>query len=268
MIKSRYPIINLNGYEKSSTNRTKRSPADRTIERIPHGIETLLQDEVLGLAPESGRAVLYRSRREDGDGTAHRQEMAETVRRRRHQRPGGTSRQGPQADNGLFGRGGRPPCDRAGQAKREQGTGGMAASQRQGGQRVDVQAFFIGIGAGYKRIRKRPRGKPSPQLYEYKAGKLQELEKEADDGKTDLYYADESHVCTEGYVPLRMAVPRRGCQRAFAEREPPQHIRNDLQGQPSRRLHLKERHNRREAGGLPRQAVHAAQAEEDRHRAR
>ena len=77
----------------------------------------------------------------------------------------------------------------------------MAASQRQGGQRVDLQAFFISIGARYKRIRKRPRGKPSPQLYEYKAEKLQELEQKASEGRIDLFYADESHVCTEGYVP-------------------------------------------------------------------
>jgi len=91
--------------------------------------------------------------------------------------------------------------DRTGQAEREQGSGGMAAGQRQGSQRVDVQAFFISIGARYKRIRKRPRGKPSPQLYEYKAEKLQELEQKAEEGKIDLYYADESHVCTEGYVP-------------------------------------------------------------------
>ena len=77
----------------------------------------------------------------------------------------------------------------------------MAAGQRQGSQRVDVQAFFISIGARYKRIRKRPRGKPSPRLYEYKAEKLQELEQKAEDGRIDLYYADESHVCTEGYVP-------------------------------------------------------------------
>jgi transposase len=77
----------------------------------------------------------------------------------------------------------------------------MAAGQRQGGQRVDLQAFFISIGARYKRIRKRPRGKPSPQLYEYKAEKLQELEQKASEGRIDLFYADESHVCTEGYVP-------------------------------------------------------------------
>ena len=90
---------------------------------------------------------------------------------------------------------------RAGQAEREQGPGGMAAGQRQGSQRVDVQAFFISIGARYKRIRKRPRGKPSPQLYEYKAEKLQELEQKAEGGLIDLFYADESHICTEGYVP-------------------------------------------------------------------
>ena len=65
-----------------------------------------------------------------------------------------------------------------------------------------------------------------------------------------------------------MAVPRRGRQRAFAEREPPQHIRDDRQGQPLRRLHVEGEHRLRQAGGLPRQAVHAAQAEEDRHRAR
>ena len=118
-----------------------------------------------------------------------------------HQGAGDASRQGTQADNGLLGRGGCPSCDRTGQAKREQGTRGMAAGQRQGCQRVDLQAFFISIGARYKRIRKRPRGKPSPQLYEYKAEKLQELEQKASEGRIDLFYADESHVCTESYVP-------------------------------------------------------------------
>ena len=198
---SRYHRTNLKGYEKSSTIRAKRSPAVGTRERIPQGRETLLQDEVLGIAPESGGAVRLGSRREDRDGTAYREKMAETVRGGRHQRPGNASRQGTQADYGLLGRGSRPSGDRAGQAEREQGTGGMATGQRQGSQRVDVQAFFISIGARYKRIRKRPRGKPSPQLYEYKAEKLQELEQKAGEGKIDLYYADESHVCTEGYVP-------------------------------------------------------------------
>ena len=57
------------------------------------------------------------------------------------------------------------------------------------------------IGARYKRIRKRPRGKPSPQLYAYKKEKLQELEELDSKGELVIYYADESHVCTNGYVP-------------------------------------------------------------------
>ncbi len=44
-------------------------------------------------------------------------------------------------------------------------------------------------------------GIPSLQLYAYKTEKLQELEHLNMDGKIDLYYADESHVCTEVYVP-------------------------------------------------------------------
>ena len=61
--------------------------------------------------------------------------------------------------------------------------------------------FFRNIGARYKRIRKRPRGKPSPQLYAYKKEKLQELEEHDSKGELVQYYADESHVCTNGYVP-------------------------------------------------------------------
>lgn len=84
---------------------------------------------------------------------------------------------------------------------REQGQGCLGAGYGQGSERDDLQAFFIGIGARYKRIRKRPRGIPSPQLYEYKSEKLQELERQAEEGRITLFYADESHTCTEGYVP-------------------------------------------------------------------
>jgi len=77
----------------------------------------------------------------------------------------------------------------------------MAAGIGQGGEREHIQSFFIRIGARYRRIRKRPKGKPSPQLYEYKTEKLQELERQAGAGLINLYYGDESHICTEGYVP-------------------------------------------------------------------
>ena len=66
---------------------------------------------------------------------------------------------------------------------------------------LTFKRFFISLGARYKRIRKRPRGVPSPQLYEYKVEKLQELESQASEGRIRLYYADESHTCTERYVP-------------------------------------------------------------------
>ena len=106
-----------------------------------------------------------------------------------------------QTYHGLFGRGSSESRNRARQTECEQGTTGMAGRYRQGSQRHDLQTFFKRIGARYKRIRKRPKGKPSPQLYDYKFEKLQELESLSAQGRLDLYYADESHICTEGYVP-------------------------------------------------------------------
>ena len=73
---SRYQRTNLIEYEKSSTIRTKRNPTDGPRERIPHGRETLLQDEVLGLTPESGGAV----RLEVGARTAMEQHTVNKAR--------------------------------------------------------------------------------------------------------------------------------------------------------------------------------------------
>ena len=72
---------------------------------------------------------------------------------------------------------------------------------RQESKRKYLPGFFIRIGARYRRIRKRPKGRPSPHLYAYKSQKLQELVQQEKDGLIDLYYGDESHVCTDGYVP-------------------------------------------------------------------
>lgn len=113
----------------------------------------------------------------------------------------------PESHHGLLGRGSCASSYRTGQAECKQSQGRMAAGNGKRGERSDVQTFFIRIGAKYKRIRKRPRGVPSPQLYEYKFGKLQELEQQGRDGHIDLYYADESHVCTGGYVPYGWQLP-------------------------------------------------------------
>jgi transposase len=83
----------------------------------------------------------------------------------------------------------------------------MLGSYGERGERPDVQTFFISIGARYKCIRKRPRGVPLPQLYKYKFGKLQELERQESQECITLYYADESHVCTGGYVPYGWQLP-------------------------------------------------------------
>jgi len=74
----------------------------------------------------------------------------------------------------------------------------MLPARKRANRRSNV---FIRIGARYRRIRKRPKGKPSPQLYAYKTEKQQELEDLFEKGSIDLFYGDESHICTEGYVP-------------------------------------------------------------------
>ena len=127
--------------------------------------------------------------------------LGKTLPGRRYCRFDNTPRPWTQAYNGLLGRRSGPQGYRAGQAEREESQGILAAGLRQGSERKYIPGFFIRIGARYRRIRKRPKGKPSPQLYAYKTEKLQELEKQAKDGLIDLYFADESHVCTEGYVP-------------------------------------------------------------------
>lgn len=46
-----------------------------------------------------------------------------------------------------------------------------------------------------------------PEYYEYKVAKIKELEQLCQKGKIDLYYGDESHVCSEGYVPYGWQFP-------------------------------------------------------------
>lgn len=49
--------------------------------------------------------------------------------------------------------------------------------------------------------------KPSPQLVELKVLQLQELVKLWKSGLIDLWFGDESHVCTSGYVPYGWQFP-------------------------------------------------------------
>jgi transposase len=44
-------------------------------------------------------------------------------------------------------------------------------------------------------------------LYRFKVECLKELEKLSEKGQIDLFYGDESHICTEGYVPYGWQFP-------------------------------------------------------------
>ena len=77
----------------------------------------------------------------------------------------------------------------------------VGSGDRTYGKRIHTTPFFKNIGARYKRIRLRPQGSPGPQCYEYKKEKLKELKVLSNEGHIDLFFGDESHVCTQGYVP-------------------------------------------------------------------
>ena len=188
-------------YGQNQTSHIERQRTQGVGGRFPQRDQPLFPD-----ALPCGTAQINRSFRQgswiaDGNVAHIGKLMGKAFHAGRDHWAGDPSGTWAQADNGQYGRGSCPQGHRGGQAEREQSAGSLAESHGQGSERPDIQAFFISIGARYKRIRKRPRGVPSPQLYTYKTEKLQELEQLNRGGKIDLYYADESHVCTEGYVP-------------------------------------------------------------------
>lgn len=174
---------------------------------LPHWREPLLSNALPRRIAQIGRSEFRTSWRRDRNDSPECQWLGEAVRNRRDRRLAHPSGAGAQTHYGLLGRRCGPQSHRIGPAKRPFRQGSLAEILRQRGKRVDLQAFFIRIGARYRRIRKRPRGVPSPQLYEYKTGKLQELEQLYAKGEINLFYGDESHVCTEGYVPYGWQFP-------------------------------------------------------------
>lgn len=112
-----------------------------------------------------------------------------------------------QAHNGRYGHSSSKAGDRGRYDTCEEYQRGMAECNRQGSRRVYIQTFFRSLGARFGRIRLRPKGKSSPHFHEWKVNKLQELEGFSANGLIDLYYGDESHVCTQGYVPYGWKLP-------------------------------------------------------------
>lgn len=91
--------------------------------------------------------------------------------------------------------------------KPEIGQGRLREGDRHHGIPLHAETFFRSLGAGYKRIRLTPKGEPSPQLLESAVERLQELDKLEISGHIDLFFGDESHVCTSGYVPYGWQFP-------------------------------------------------------------
>ena len=72
------------------------------------------------------------------------------------------------------------------------------------GQRVqhdNAQAFSQKHRCRYKRLRKRPKGQPNPDVYALRVECLAELERLSEQGHLDLFYGDESGVTLEPCVP-------------------------------------------------------------------
>ena len=113
----------------------------------------------------------------------------------------------PQTDNGLYRRNIGSGSRIAREAKCESSQEFMGGIIGKEGKRDNIQTFFRSSGARYKRIPKRPRMNPSPHLYAIKREKLQVLEKLSNQGLIDLFFGDESHVCTQGYVPYGWQFP-------------------------------------------------------------
>lgn len=188
-------------YGKDKDTNTERSGTYRFGEGVPFRVMPSFSHAVQGSAYEGGRFSGAGDIDLCGIHTGCDIPVAETVpgtgagwaaRERRPWR---------EASHGLI-----RPYSRGGSHKetaheRKDRKGGMGGILRQKGERPDIQTFFSSIDARYKRIRKRPRGKPSSQLEDLKKEQLQELVKLWEDGYIDLRFGDESHVCTSGYVP-------------------------------------------------------------------
>lgn len=70
-----------------------------------------------------------------------------------------------------------------------------------------LSLVFKKLGGRYKRIRRRVKGKPDKAIYDHKKQVLAQLETLSKGGLIDLFYSDESHVCSEGYVPYGWQFP-------------------------------------------------------------
>ena len=64
-----------------------------------------------------------------------------------------------------------------------------------------IKRILRNLDFSWRRIRKKPKGKPDPAEYARKKAELEELKQQAERREIDLYYVDESGFCLVPYVP-------------------------------------------------------------------
>lgn len=203
---------NTYDYSKEETNITYRGRTSAIGGRIQIWYRPQIPCPLSGNTSQERTAFKCGSLTETGCIRSVCIQLDETICLRRYIRTENKARPGPQANNGLLGRGIGQRCCIPGTTKREVRQGTMGEIFREDSKQHYLQTFFRSFGARYKRIPKRPRVTPSPQLYAIKREKLQELENLSNQGLIDLFFGDESHVCTmyhtAGSSPERMSLYR------------------------------------------------------------
>ena len=198
---------NTYDYSKEETNHIVRRSTSAAGGRIQTWYRPQIPCPLPGNTSQERTAFKCGSRAETGCRRSVRVQLDETICLRRNIGTEDKTGPGSQANNGLFGRGIGQRCGITGETERKVRQSTVGEGFREEGKRHDVQTFFRSTGARYKRIPKRPRATPSPQLYAIKREKLQELEILNNHGLIDLFFGDESHVCTQGYVPYGWQFP-------------------------------------------------------------
>lgn len=202
-------MVHPNTYDhsKEETNNIDRRRTSATGGGIQIWFRPQIPCALSGNSSKEREFVQCTCREETGCCNTLCVQLDEEICGRRHKWIEDKAGTGTQTDNGLFGRGIGQGSSLTGTAERQASQGSMGERIRKDCKRHYLQTFFRSFGARYKRIPKRPRVTPSPQLYAIKREKLQELENLSNQGLIDLYFGDESHVCTQGYVPYGWQFP-------------------------------------------------------------
>ena len=202
--------MNHNNYDyRKNQSYTTDRPATSAIGRgLSPGQEPCIPHALSRSTSEIHRSDLGTGWRTDRHDPYIGQLLGETLRERRNQRAGNASRPGSEANNGLLGRRIGTQSHRERQAEREESERGMAAGFRKRSKLEYLQGFFIRLDAGYRRIRNRPKGKPSPQVHAYKTEKLQELVQQEKDFIMEMKATSAPRdMChTDGSSEVRMSI--------------------------------------------------------------